>query len=356
MSNSSFDIEITKTTNSKLASFDPENLQFGHTFSDHMFIADYSDGKWHSARIVPYGDIALSPANSMIHYGQSIFEGMKAFRDVNSDDILVFRPEMNAQRLYKSAERLCMAPVPEELFMAGVNELLKVDADWIPTTPNSSMYIRPFEFAMDPFLGVKASDNYRFMVILSPSGSYYSKDVKVKVERDYTRAALGGVGFAKTAGNYAASLLPAQIAREEGFDQLIWTDGKSHEYIEESGTMNLMVVINGKLLTSPLTSTILPGVTRDSVLTVAREWNMEVEERPVAVAEIKEALENGTLSEAFGVGTAATVAHIAEISIDGNNYILPNSADREFSNKVNQHLDDLKRGRIADDRNWIVRV
>lgn len=356
MSNSSFEIEITETSESKLNSFDPDNLKFGHTFSDHMFIADYSDGKWQAPRIEPYKNIELSPANSMIHYGQSIFEGMKAFKDVNSDDILIFRPDMNAKRMHNSAERLCMAPVPEDLFMASIRELLKVDSAWIPDSPKSSMYIRPFEFAMDPFLGVKASENYRYMVILSPSGSYYSKDVKVKVERDYTRAALGGVGSAKTAGNYASSMLPAQKAIEDGFDQLIWTDGKTHQFIEESGTMNLMVIIDGKLLTSPLTSTILPGVTRDSVLTLARDWGMNVEERPVSVKEIQEGLENGTLTEAFGVGTAATVAHIAEISIDGTNHTLPNSADREFSNKVNTYLDDLKRGKIEDTRNWIVRV
>ncbi len=351
MSTETLNINIRKTSTPKLASFDQENLVFGKTFTDHMFSAEYVDGKWQNLEVCPFEDITLSPANSMIHYGQSIFEGLKAFKN-NAGEVLVFRPEMNALRLQRSAERLCMEQVPVEIFMEGLKALLAVDADWIPTTPNSSLYIRPVQFASDSFLGVKPSSSYRFLIILSPSGSYYSAPVKVKVERDYTRAAPGGIGSAKAAGNYAGALYPAKLAQNEGFDQLIWTDGANHEYFEESGTMNLMAMIDGTLITPPLSNSILPGVTRDSVLTVARDWGINVEERPLAVKEVKAGIERGGLTELFGVGTAATVAHIAEISIDGENFVLPNPDGREFSNKVNVYLDDLKRGKIADDRKW----
>tara|TARA_Y100000782_G_C10188706_1_gene268802 strand:+ start:5924 stop:6991 length:1068 start_codon:yes stop_codon:yes gene_type:complete len=355
MSNSSLDIQIQKTTNSRLKDFDQNNLKFGHTFSDHMFIADFSEGKWHSPRIVPFGDMLMSPANSMIHYGQSIFEGLKAFKAQNGDT-LVFRPDMNAKRMQLSARRMCMAEVPTEYFIEGIRELLRIDEQWIPDTPSSSMYIRPFEFASDNFLGVHPSDSYRFMIILSPSGTYYRKDVKVKVEREFTRATKGGVGEAKTAANYAASLYPTKLAHEQGFDQLIWTDGKEHKFIEESGTMNFMAIMDGKLVTSPLTSTILAGVTRDSILNIARDWGMQVDERPVAVSELKAAMQENRIQEAFGVGTAATVAHISDISIDGENFTLPGAENREFSVKVKKYMDDLKRGRIEDERNWIFKV
>ena len=351
MAVNTLDILIQRSAKPRIESLDQNNLQFGKVFSDHMFVADYKNGSWEDLRVMPYGKLELDPANSMIHYGQSIFEGLKAFK-TDDDRVLVFRPEMNAKRMHMSAERMCMAPIPEELFIEGLRALLAVDKDWIPSSPGSSMYIRPFMFATDNFLGVRPSETYRFMIIASPSGSYYSKPVNVKIETTYSRACAGGTGAAKAAGNYAAALYPAKLAQEEGYDQLIWTDAKDHAYIEEAGTMNVMFVINDMLYTSPLTSTILPGVTRDSVLTLARTWGVNVEERQLSVKEVIEAIEAGTLTEAFGVGTAATIASIASIGLDDKKFELPAVETRELSNKIYQYMENLKRGRIADEFGW----
>jgi len=351
MAVNTLDILIQRSTTPRIQTLDQNNLQFGKIFSDHMFVADYKNGEWENLRVMPYGKLELDPANSMIHYGQSIFEGLKAFK---ADDgrVLVFRPEMNAKRMHLSAERMCMAPIPEELFMEGLRTLLEVDKDWIPSSPGSSMYIRPFMFATDNFLGVRPSETYRFMIIASPSGSYYSKPVNVKIETTYSRACAGGTGAAKAAGNYAAALYPAKLAQEEGYDQLIWTDAKEHAYIEEAGTMNVMFMIDGTLYTSPLTSTILPGVTRASVLELARSWGVPVEERQLSVKEVVEAAEAGTLTEAFGVGTAATIASIASIGLEDKKFVLPAVETRELSNRIYQYMEDLKRGRIADEFGW----
>lgn len=349
-----YDIRIERVKNSKVNEFDSSNLKFGKMLSEHMFIADFIDGKWQDARIVPYGNFEISPANSAIHYGQSIFEGMKAFKN-NSDEILLFRPEMNAARFNRSAERMCMAHVPEDLFIEAIQELLRVDKDWIPDTPGSSMYIRPFMFATDSALGVRPSETYRFMVINSPSGPYYAEPVRVKIETDFTRAASGGTGAAKTAGNYAASLFPAQKAKQEGFDQIIWTDGATHTFIEEAGTMNIMFVIDGVLRTCPLTSTILPGVTRDSVLKYAAHKGLKINEAPVKVDEVISAIENKSLTEAFGVGTAVTVSHIKEISYRGKDYVLPNVNARPVANDVQNFLEQVKRGQIDDELGWITK-
>lgn len=349
-----FDIRIDRIKHSKIDEFDSSNLKFGKMLSEHMFIADYIDGEWRDARVVPYGNFEISPANSALHYGQSIFEGMKAFKN-EDNEILLFRPEMNAARFNRSAERMCMATIPQEFFIEAIKTLLRVDKDWIPDTPGSSMYIRPFMFATDSALGVKPSDSYRFMIINSPSGPYYADPVRVKIETDYTRAAAGGTGAAKTAGNYAASLYPAQKAKSEGFDQVIWTDGATHSYIEEAGTMNIMFVIDGVLKTCPLTSTILPGVTRDSVLKYATHKGVKVSEEPLKVDDIIEAVTSGRLTEAFGVGTAVTLSHIKEISYKGTNYELPPVSSRPIGDDIYHFLDKVKRGQVKDELGWITK-
>lgn len=345
------DFEIIRKMESTISNIDFGNLPFGRVFSDHMFIANYSNGQWNRASIKPYGDIPVSPAMSAIHYGQSIFEGLKAFK-TNAGQVLVFRPEMNWERMNNSAERLCMPAIPKEYFLNGIRQLVTLDRDWVPKDSSCSLYIRPFMFATDPFLGVKPSESYTFMIITSPVGPYYAKPLHLKVETKYTRAALGGVGFAKAAGNYGSAMYPAQLAQKEGIDQLIWTDAKEHKYIEEAGTMNMMVVIDGKLLTTPLTSTILPGVTRDSFLTLAKEAGYPVEERRISVEEIIVAQQTGKLTEIFGVGTAATIAQVEKLSFEDKTYQLSEISTREISNKIGKQLMDIKSGDAADSRAW----
>lgn len=349
------EIRIEKTQKSKLQTTDLKNPQFGKVYSDHMFIADYKDGEWSDLRVVPYGNISISPANTTLHYASSIFEGLKANRGQNGE-ILVFRPQANARRMIRSAERMCMPPVPEELFMAGLTELLKVDQAWVPDADGTSLYIRPFQMAMDPYIGIRPSDTYTFMIITGPVGAYYAEPVKVKIETHYTRAAQGGTGFAKTGGNYAAALKPAVDAQKQGFHQLIWTDAKTHEYVEESGTMNLLFVINDTLLTAPAGETILDGITRNSILQLGRDMGMRVEERPISVKEIISAIEKGWLQEAFGAGTAATVAQIKVIHHEGIDYELPSVENRVYSNRFMKTLNDIKTGKIADPHGWIYRV
>ena len=348
-------IKIEKTTNSKLKGLEAGDLKFGKTFTDHMLICDFENGEWKDPEIMPYQNISIDPSTSFIHYGQSIFEGLKAHRGQNGE-ILLFRPMANFERLNKSADRMCMAELPESVFTEGLKEIINLDKDWIPTGEESALYIRPFMFGTEAFLGVKASASYRFMIILSPVGAYYSKPVKVKIEKHFSRAMAGGVGAAKTSGNYAASIYPAKKGMEEGYDQLIWTDAKEHEKIEESGTMNVMFVLDGKLITPKLSSSILPGITRDSLLTIARSWGLEVEERDVYAKEIIDGLKAGKLSEAFGVGTAATIAHIATIGYDGIDYDLPETDETNISNKLAKYLNDYKRGRIEDEHGWLMEV
>ncbi len=349
------EFSITKTEKSKLSQTDLANPAFGKDYSDHMFIADYEGGEWKNMRIVPFGNLSLSPANATLHYAQSIFEGLKAYRN-DHNEVVIFRGDANARRMAESAVRMCMPPVPEELFMEAISQLVNLDRDWVPTAEGNSLYIRPFQFATDPFIGVKASEKYSFMVITGPVGSYYSKPLRVKVETKFTRAAKGGVGAAKTAGNYAASLYPAKLGQEQGYDQLIWTDGISHEYIEECGTMNLNFVVDGKILSPQKNDSILPGITRDSALTLARDMGILVEERPIKVTEIIEAIENGTLQEAYGIGTAATISQISVIGHEGTDYDLPPLETREVSNKLLKALNDIKAGRVEDTHGWITKV
>jgi branched-chain amino acid aminotransferase len=349
-------LPITKVQNSRLAETDFSNLVFGKTISDHMFVADYKNGEWSDLRIEPYGPLSLNPANATLHYGQSIFEGMKAYRNENGK-ILVFRPEANWKRLNESAERMCMPEIPEEIFMEGLTQLIDLDRDWVPTAKGSSLYVRPYMFATDDFIGVKPSDTYKFIIFTCPVGNYYSKPVSVKVETKFTRATEGGTGAAKTAGNYAASLYPAVQAQRAGYDQLLWTDGKTHSKIEESGTMNVMFKINGKLITAPTnTGTILKGITRDSVIKLAKDWNEPLEERFLTVSELETALLDGTLEEAFGTGTAATIAHVQRININGKDYILPAKSGNAFSYRVLAELDGIKYGQLADTHDWIISI
>ena len=346
-------IQLTK--NSRLPQVNWENLPFGRLFSDHMFCMDFNDGSWSDPKIIPYGDIKLSPANSALHYGQSCFEGMKAHRNIKGE-VVLFRPYENAKRFNSSNTRMCIPEINENIFVNSILELIAIDKKWVPENLKHSLYIRPFIFATDPYIGIKPSDSYRFMIFTCPVGSYYTDPVPVKVETHYSRAVQGGTGFAKAAGNYAAALYPAMLAAKEGFRQLIWTDSNEHKYIEEAGTMNVMFVINDILITPFTGDTILNGITRKSVVEIAKDWGVEVQERKIEVNEIFEALKNGTLTEAFGAGTAATIAPISSIAINGDNYKIPESKDHHFHSKVLKYLSEYKIGKHPDKFNWIVKV
>jgi len=350
------EIKVIKATTSKLSQVDFENIKFGQNFSDHMFMADYKNGEWQNLQILPFGPISLSPSCAAIHYGQSCFEGMKAYKN-SKGEIYLFRPDANARRINTSAERLCMPKIPQGLFLDAIRQLISVDKDWVPEMEGCSLYIRPFLFASEQLLGVRPAEEYKFMIITSPVGSYYSEPVHVKIETTYTRASEGGVGFAKAAGNYAASLYPAKLAQEKGFRQLIWTDAKEHEYIEESGTMNVMFLINDTLVTPNLEyKTTLPGITRDSVLTLAKELGIKVETRRISVTEVVAAVKSGALKDAFGTGTAATIAQISSITYKDEKLILPPLNERHLSNKIGKILQDIKRGRREDKYNWIYKI
>lgn len=346
-------ITIEKTEKSRLSEVDFNNLPFGRVFSDHMFVAEYANGAWVSEKIVPFGDITFSPAMMSLHYGQAIFEGMKAYKN-GDGNINLFRPKENVARLNKSAVRMCMPEIPEDIFMNGLEQLLKLDAAWIPEGEGFSMYIRPFMFSTDEFVGVSPSSSYTFIIFTCPVGAYYSKALKVRVETQYIRAAQGGVGFSKNAGNYGGSLYPTKLAHEAGYDQIIWTDASEHKYVEEAGTMNLLFVIDGKLVTAPTGDTILDGVTRKSVLAVAKNWGMEVEERKLPIAEIIEGFKNGKITEAFGAGTAAVIAPISHIGYDGFDYELPVvNAEGSIAKRLYTEIDAIKLSKIKDSFGWV---
>jgi len=349
-------IEIERSKGSKLPFVDFNNIQFGKQFSDHMFVADYKDGEWKNLQIKPYAPITLSPACAAIHYGQSVFEGMKAYKN-KSGEIFLFRPEENARRINESAARLCMPEIPKELFMEALKQLIEIDSDWVPAIDGCALYIRPYLFASEELLGVRPADEYKFMIFTAPVSGYYNDEVHVKIETEYSRACEGGVGYAKAAGNYAAALYPAKLGQEQGFKQLIWTDAKEHKYIEEAGTMNIMFHI-GDTLVTPNTDlkTTLAGITRDSVLTLAKELGVKVEERRVSVDEVIEAATNGTLKDVFGTGTAATLAQVSSITYNDVKYDLPPLESRTLSNEISQVIQDLKRGRTEDTHNWIYKV
>ncbi len=349
------DIKIEKTQHSRINDYNVNDVPFGKCFSDHMLVAEYADGKWQKVYIKPYGDVNMSYAISALHYGQAIFEGMKAYKN-EKGEVTLFRPYDNFKRLNVSAVRMAMPQVPEDIFMGGLMELLNLDKNWVPDGEASSLYIRPFIIATDEAIGVKASETYKFIIITCPAGKYYTEPIRVLIESTYFRAVEGGVGFVKAAGNYGRSLYPTKLAQEKGYQQVIWTDAKTKSYVEESGTMNLMFVINDVIVTPALSDTILSGITRNSVLTLARDWGMKVEERKIALTEIFEAHANGTLQEAFGVGTAATIAHIVTIGYNGKDYDLPPVEKRKFSTKIDSALRDIRKGRVPDKFNWLVKV
>ncbi len=349
------DIKIEKTPKTRVTEYDINNVPFGKCFSDHMFIAEYSNGTWSKAYICPYHDVPMSYAMSALHYGQAIFEGMKAYKN-DKGEVSMFRPKENIKRMNKSAIRMAMPEVPEDLFLKGLTELLKLDAAWVPSSDTGSLYIRPFLIATDEAIGVKISDTYKFIIITCPAGKYYSEPIKVLVETEFFRAVHGGVGYVKAAGNYGRSMYPTKLAQQKGYQQVIWTDSESKLYFEESGTMNVMFLIGDTLLTPGLSDTILDGITRDSVLTLARDWGIKVEERKVSIKEVMEAHEKGTLKEVFGCGTAATIAQIIGIGYKGKDYVLPPVEERKFSTKVDETLRAIRKGRATDTHSWMMKV
>ena len=345
-------IKLSKVKSSKISKVDFSDLGFCKYYTDHMFVCEYENNDWKNFRIIPFQDLNLSPACTTLHYGQTIFEGLKAYKN-EKDEILIFRPDKNAKRFNSSAERMCMPSLPEKYFINSIEELLKIEKDWIPKGEENSLYIRPLMFAIDPYIGIKPADKYLFIIICGLAGGYYSEPVNVKIETEYTRAVKGGVGYAKTAANYAAALYPAVQAQKEGFHQLIWTDGKEHNFVEESGTMNLFFVIDNKLITPPLGDTVLDGVTRDSIISVCPELDIDIEIRKISVKEIIDALGNGSMTEAFGAGTAATIAPIKTIAFQSKKYNLPENNKISFSKKILDYLNNLKFGKIDDKFDWV---
>ncbi len=350
-------IAVERVKQSRLAETDFNNLEFGKYISDHMLVVEYDNGKWSEPTIKPFGDMLLSPAMLSLHYGQSVFEGMKAFKNKNGD-ICIYRPDKHAKRLNKSLARMCMPEIPTEFFIQCLHAIVELDQAWIPTNEGASLYLRPFVFASEPKIGVKIADQYKFIILTSPCAAYFSKPTRLKVEDTFVRAAEGGTGFAKCAGNYGGAFYPTQLARQQGFDQVLWTDAKEHKYIDEAGVMNVMFVISGKLITPKLTTALLDGVTRDSILTLAPGLGIEVEERKISVAEIEEAFKQGTITEAFGAGTAAVVSPIATINIHGTDYNLPAAGATSFQQKVKTKLNNIRLGVEPDVHGWnyIVRL
>jgi len=349
-------IKKTLTENSRVDQVSAKDLPFGKYFSDHMFVCEYINGEWQNFRIIPYGPMPMSPSISSLHYGQAIFEGMKAYR-TDDGEVTLFRPLDNCKRMNISAERLCMPPVPENVFMEGLLQLVSLDKKWVLNEEGCSLYIRPVMFAIDEALGVKASSSYRLVIMSSPSGPYYKDPVKMKIETQFARACDGGTGFTKAAGNYGVSLYPAKLAQQQGYTQVIWTDAKSHEYFEEAGMMNVMFVKDNVLITPSISgNTILAGITRDSLLTIARDWNMKIEERKVSVEEIIDGIQSGTVTEVFGAGTAATVALISAIGYNGKDYDVPVATPDSFSTRAAKHLMNIRRGKEEDIHNWLVKI
>ena len=345
------DIPITRTKHSSINEVDWKNIPFGKYVSDHMFVCQYKDGEWQNPEIKPFQNISVSPTMLALHYGQSIFEGMKAFR-MQDGGINIFRIEKHHQRINASLDRMCMPSIPYELFSAALQQLVNVDKTWVPEGEDVALYIRPLVFASEAKFGVKISDEYTLIIMTGPVSTLYQKPIKVKVERHYIRAAKGGVGYAKCAGNYGGSFYATQKAREEGFDNVLWMDAFEHEYFEESGTMNLMFVIDEKLITPPLSDSILDGITRDSLLTIAKDMGIEIEERKISITEILKALDEGRSVEAFGAGTAAVVAPISVIGVDGELYHLPTYTNVSIMFKLKKALEAIRSGRTEDKYGW----
>jgi len=350
-----YHINITSIQQSRLGDIDFSKLTFGMEMADHMFVAEYENGEWKNLSIAPYANLSLSPATAALHYGQAIFEGMKAYRSTDGG-INLFRPRENWERFNRSAMRMCMPEVPEEIFIGGISQLVDLDRNWIPEREGSSLYIRPFMFSTDPNLGVRPSQKYTFVIFTSPVSTYFSKPPRVKIETDFIRAAAGGVGAAKCAGNYGGSLYPAKLAHEQGYDQLIWTDAKTHTFIEESGAMNVMFMIDGILLTPKVSDTTLDGITRKSILSIAGHWGIPVEERKISVQEVVSALSQNRLQAAFGAGTAAVVSPFAAIGYEGNDYEIQPGANDSFVVRIKQYLTDLYTGKTPDVFGWNYKI
>lgn len=345
--------KTTLVSQSRISEVDMDNVPFGKVFSDHMLVAKYSDGKWHEPEIMPYSKLNFAPSISALHYGQAIFEGMKAYRGP-AGEALLFRPQENLKRINYSANRLCMPQIPESIFMDGLKELVKLDEQWIPPADKGSLYIRPHLFSTDEFIGVKASGSYMFVIFTCPVGKYYNEPVKLLATKEYTRAAIGGIGSAKAAGNYAASLLPDKIAKSQGYDNVLWLDARLHQYIEECGTMNVFFVIENTVVTPQLTGTILAGITRDSLLRLLMDNGYSVEKRRISIYELDEAYNQGVFQEAFGAGTAATIAHISKIGFAGRDMILPQS--HPVSDWLYTTLRGIQNGILPDPYGWVVRL
>ena len=344
-------MKIILSKNSRIESVDFENLEFGKIFTDHLFICNYSNEKWNEGKIMPYDDFLISPSARVFHYGQAIFEGMKCFKSDN-DELVLFRPEENFKRFNISSERMAIPEINESIFFDGLTELLKIDRDWVKKGDGNALYVRPFVFASEPSINASEALEYTFMIICCPSKSYYAdQQIKVKIEEKYSRAAKGGVGYAKAAGNYAAQFYPTYLAKKEGYQQIIWTDSNNHNYIEEAGTMNLFFRIDDKLITSPISDSILDGITRKSIFEIAKNLNIEVEERPVSVDEIVEAQSNGSLKEIFGTGTAVVVLPIKSFGYKNKDYSL-SEITNSYSNILKDKLTDIQYNKSEEYEKW----
>lgn len=353
-SNQLGDIDIIKSPASKINSVDFENLTFGNIFTDHMLVCDFKNGQWEKPVIKPYAPFMMEPSAKVFHYGQAIFEGMKAYKDSN-DDIWLFRPDQNFERFNKSATRMAMPEVPEFVFMEGLKELIRLEKEWVKTGLGNSLYLRPFMIATGAGVIAAPSQEYRFMIILSPAKAYYSGEVKVIIAEHYSRAANGGIGAAKAAGNYSAQFYPTKLANEKGFQQIIWTDDATHTKLEEAGTMNVFFRINDTLYTAPTSERILDGVTRKSVIDIAKRDNLNIEVRSVMVDELVEAAKNGSLKEIFGAGTAAVISPIVGFSYKEDYFELP-KLENSYALHIKQSLTNIQNKLAEDTFGWTVKV
>ncbi|WP_136479857.1 branched-chain amino acid aminotransferase [Cognatitamlana onchidii] len=344
------DIEIIKAKTTKINDVDFDNLKFGHVFSDHMLECDFKDGEWQAPKVVPYQAITLDPSSKIFHYGQSVFEGMKAYKDAH-DKVWLFRPLENFKRLNISSKRLAIPELPEDYFMEGLKALLEIDKDWIPTNDGSSLYIRPFVFASGNGFHASPADEYKFIICTAPSGAYFAGEVRVLIEEKYSRSANGGVGFAKAGGNYAGQFYPTQLAIEKGYQQVIWTDDNTHEYIEEAGAMNIFVRINDTLITGPTSDRILDGITRKSIIELAKSEGINVEVRKLKVSEVVEAAKNGSLKEMFGAGTAAVISPISGFGYQDKDYDLPKLEDT-YGQFLKKRITDIQTNKTTDPFGW----
>lgn len=347
-------LKINKVSESKIGQVDFENLNFGKIFTDHMFVCDYVNGEWQTPEIVPYGPLTMEPSARVFHYGQAVFEGMKAYKDDNGDTFL-FRPDENFKRINISAERLAIPEFPEDYFFEGLNTLLKLDNEWIKPGYGNSLYIRPFVIATQASVSASEADEYKFMIICSPAQSYYSGDVSVLIAEKFSRSANGGFGYAKAAGNYAGQFYPTKLAQEQGYQQVIWTDASTHEYMEEAGTMNVFFRVNDTLLTAPVSDRILDGVTRKSLITIAEKEGIKVDVRPVKVSEIVEAAKNGNLKEVFGAGTAAVVSPVKAFGYKGEHYEIAKQ-ENSYASYFKKALMDIQYNKTEDTFGWRYKV